>query len=448
MEGHHPIEPYACLSHRWGFSKPLQLLKDNKVDFTTTIPWDSVPQLFKDAMTVAVQLGLRFIWIDSLCIVQDDDADWQTEAASMASIYKNARLTIAASAACGSEESLFCHCSPLMLGKSLETSSRCPYTVRQQPRHSVRITPHVFPLRTRGWAFQERLLSPRVVHFGYDEVVWECRELKKCECGYSNPTGDVALLDAFHKAVSPCLSKSFSEDARRLWWIVVEQYTRLELTYPRDRLMALAGVAQEIGAKYQAHLGRYFAGLWENELLLQYAWAADGLLSARPFPHVAPTWSWASITSPITYHKSSYIHTFQAEIIDIVTVPACPSPFGQIASGSATLKGPAIEGIVESTNPCIVAVFGRPFDIKEDYSLGVEGEGHIGDGTQVLLLAIVEHFYGAQKYLVLNPVKNEKDLFERIGIMQAKDHRAGLRSRKETKAYLDSHSYEKTVTII
>lgn len=452
VEGQDSRVPYACLSHRWGSSNPLRLLKYNKADFAKVIPWQSVPQLFKDAMTVAIQLGLQHIWIDSLCIIQDDDTDWQIEAASMASIYKSAQLTIAASAARGSEERLFRRCSPMRLGKRLETSRGYTFTVRQRLQHNALRTPKEFPLRTRGWAFQEQFLSPRVAHFTHDELVWECRENRQCECGSHNPTGDYSLKNHFHKAVAANPVVFTHGRITSHWFEIVKRYSALDLTFHQDKLIAIAGVAQEIGSRYQAQLGHYLAGLWEKAQPSQLLWETNRL-ARRPFPKSAPTWSWASITTPINYrHDENEDYAPISKIIQIATIPVGPSPYGQIVSGSLTLRGPVLEGTVELKSPCMAAIFGRSFRIREDYTLGAQGEGDVEHGSKILLLAMSESRWYRRTYLVLYPMKEEKDLYELIGVIRIIGRGIGSDGGDERlKAkilFLDGHSFEKTVTIV
>lgn len=98
---------YIALSHCWGGKQPLITTKENKCSMKTCIPWAKLPNTFQDAISVTRRLGLRYIWIDSLCIVQDDAEDWEREAAKMALIFEAAYLTVAATAATNGNVCIF-----------------------------------------------------------------------------------------------------------------------------------------------------------------------------------------------------------------------------------------------------------------------------------------------------------------------------------------------------
>jgi len=141
-------------------------------------------------MQLTIKLGFRYIWIDSLCIIQDDAEDWELESALMSEIYQNAVLTIAATSSSGDNEGSgkrSVHRAPDIEVALPENVGAGHIGVRKPLDHFDVQTAggllNHFPLLTRGWAFQERLLSPRVLHICQSELVWECRETSKCECG-------------------------------------------------------------------------------------------------------------------------------------------------------------------------------------------------------------------------------------------------------------------------
>lgn len=89
---------YVALSHCWGQSRHLLLKRDNVESLKADIPWKDLPRTFQDAINVTRALGIRYIWIDSLCIIQDDKMDWEVEAEKMGALYSNASFVIAATA--------------------------------------------------------------------------------------------------------------------------------------------------------------------------------------------------------------------------------------------------------------------------------------------------------------------------------------------------------------
>lgn len=193
---------YIALSHRWGSYKPLVTTLSNLDDHMAGISWGETSKTFQYAIIICQRLGVDFIWIDSLCIIQDSTADWETEAAQMSSIYSNAWVTTAADGASDPHEGF------LVGNRQKDRNKVCIFSapgksggevqifVREErgprtlpfPHHVVdRFT--VSSLEDRGWIFQESFLSPRILHFPADEMTWECLTMAQCECqlGSSNP---------------------------------------------------------------------------------------------------------------------------------------------------------------------------------------------------------------------------------------------------------------------
>jgi len=191
---------YATLSHCWGSTQIIATKRANVTTFEEAIHWHLLPKTFQDAIVTALRLKVYYIWIDSLCIIQDDEIDWDTEAAIMGAIYENSYLTIAAtsspsgaipflgqrSARYGPQTLHFPNPERLsstinndtVHGNSDDIKS---LRVRQGPStRSINLSqlfnPRIYgPLTTRGWALQERVLSSRIVHFTEEGIVWECR---------------------------------------------------------------------------------------------------------------------------------------------------------------------------------------------------------------------------------------------------------------------------------
>lgn len=182
--------PYIALSHCWGKRQTCITTRKSITSRKAGIPWTKIPRTFQDVIQIALQLGFCYIWIDSLCIIQDDAEDWEDQSAVMSEIYQNAVLTLAATSSEGDHEGC-CEknaqrIAPLEIMLP-EDIGACRIAVRKPLHHfdtqnAEGLLTH-FPLLTRGWAFQERLLSPRVLHICKSELVWECREASACECG-------------------------------------------------------------------------------------------------------------------------------------------------------------------------------------------------------------------------------------------------------------------------
>lgn len=192
-----------CLSYCWGGSLPIRTTRETTKTFCERIVWRHLPRTFQDAVSVARFLGISFIWIDSLCIIQDDEQDWESEAAQMANIYGRSTITIAATQSSGPNAGLFHILPPDCLDRPV---SHAVLPLETPPLHYRSVISHgelqncmddyftgrqssTFPLLRRAWAFQEHLLSPRIVHFTTRELVWECSHAMSCCCTPPNTIG-------------------------------------------------------------------------------------------------------------------------------------------------------------------------------------------------------------------------------------------------------------------
>lgn len=178
---------YAALSHCWGKQQVLTTTTDTIEARKKAIDWNKIPQTFQDSIRYCLVLGIHYLWIDALCIVQDDLSDWEIESAKMADIYQNALITLAATSAMDSSAGMF-NQTLGKLGSVVEMDSViAPIMVREKLAHwtssSHLVTLQQWPLLMRGWAFQERCLSKRVLHFCKQELIWECFQISDCECG-------------------------------------------------------------------------------------------------------------------------------------------------------------------------------------------------------------------------------------------------------------------------
>lgn len=294
-----PVEPlYATLSHCWGKKEFQKTLLSNVDAFKRGFAISSLPQTFQDAITVARGLGINYLWIDSLCIIQDSKEDWKTQSALMASVYSNSYLNIAATASADSSQSFLSsqnrdHASihvlpderfPAIGDKIFARHSlREVHKLFSTPSQNVNSINTEVQLLSRAWVFQERHLAPRTLHFHPSEIVLECREGLRCEC-----TG----LDNF--STNP--QRDFNNMSFNAWYGVVEEFSRLSLTYQSDKLEALNGVARVFWEKLNC---RYLKGLWEDDMAKGLLWNVTRFPPAKPSTRqsseVAPTWSWASL---------------------------------------------------------------------------------------------------------------------------------------------------------
>ncbi|KAK0666983.1 heterokaryon incompatibility protein-domain-containing protein, partial [Cercophora samala] len=289
---------YATLSHSWGSVLPLTLTGARMNSFKQGIPLPELPKTFQEAVQVARRFGIEYIWIDCLCIIQDSAEDWKRESVLMASIYGNSHLNIAATA-------------------SRDGRGGCFRPRRPSALHPVKMTIHdrdfylldaemwweafeKAPLNTRAWVLQERLLSPRVLHFDHDQLVWECNELTASE---RYPHGINGLIPAprfLRNRLDSLLQTALlpGQELFHAWKPIIRAYSSCALTKSSDKLIALHGIASRIKDVLKAS---YSAGLFSTNLESQLLWKVlENEKATRPDQHVAPSWSWASMIGPVS----------------------------------------------------------------------------------------------------------------------------------------------------
>jgi len=297
--GHHA--PYMTLSHCWGGKQPLTTTTDTLEQRCIGIPMASLPDLYRDAVTVTRKLGIQYLWIDSLCILQDSKDDWAKEAAVMGNVYRLSYLTLYALS------SPDCSHGMLVRRQSLTSAA----TQLANNIHSLEKTrAHVFktaPLCRRAWALQERLLSPRLLFYSDGEMFWECLAHSAREGNhrivphkptpyryesYECPQVKIQLVRPLDD--NPSFPVSLPSD----WQIIVSEYSRCRLTYRSDKLPALSGLA----SMYRRNTGyTYVAGMWIENLASELLWYCpveqDYLHEDTEItndPCMEPSWSWIS----------------------------------------------------------------------------------------------------------------------------------------------------------
>jgi hypothetical protein len=178
---------YACLSHCWGINVDVAKTTTNNLeDFMTNIPLAQLTTTLRDAITICRRLGIFYLWIDSLCIIQDSKHDWKDQASRMADIYENSFITIAATKSKNSTGGCFAKCDEKYLSKPVPGYQ--DIYVRQTPRsfpwsRGQVISSTDWPLLNRAWIYQEMRLSRRILHFCANEVVWQCQTVQRSESG-------------------------------------------------------------------------------------------------------------------------------------------------------------------------------------------------------------------------------------------------------------------------
>ncbi|PMD49472.1 HET-domain-containing protein, partial [Hyaloscypha bicolor E] len=293
---------YITLSHCWGNTEhqPVQTTTQTLLQHYKEISWEALGQTFRDAILITRELGLQFLWIDSLCIIQDSGSDWETESAGMAEVYLNSLMTLAATASLNS--------SGRAIPEVADTFVRKP--VRHghdnicMKRGGIETGA---PLLSRAWVYQETVMSPRTVHFHSEELIWECREDVSCECGYFKFPEVHEEIYGMARHVTNTWKSPFAmlqfdnkglgsaENMLDEWYRIIDAYSGLKLTHDGDRLPALAGLACRFAEALDTS---YLAGLWLSDLWKGLLWRRNSDVTCRRLSGpkaTIPTWSWASI---------------------------------------------------------------------------------------------------------------------------------------------------------
>jgi hypothetical protein len=351
---------YIALSHVWGLAKgipktTLATLQSHK----KSIPWSTLPRAYQEAVFLTRALGFRWLFIDSLCLIQDDVQEKLEDSLKMDEIFGNAFLTIAAtSASDSSTQPLFPpKTQPFKIQATDNKGSLHKINVREQPSHYSFKAPfdtnaHMnewelpfnmteeanvhTPLLIRAWPYAERLLSPRVLHFTKSEMILECREGFQCECGriddntydtrpydqvkheygrvlwetanrpqQANSNGNLGhtRMDSMtNQLASTNLTNGAQlellrrrDETLQLWSYIITEYTARHLTYDSDRLIAIASIAKALSPTLQSG---YIAGQWTFSTLGLLWYPNDSQRCRRPKlaqGQNVPSWSWASV---------------------------------------------------------------------------------------------------------------------------------------------------------
>ncbi|KAF2478251.1 HET-domain-containing protein [Lindgomyces ingoldianus] len=275
---------YVTVSHRWRQEGMPKLLRSNAETLKQRIDPTILPLAFQDSLILAKRLDIRYIWIDALCILQDDESDWERESSIMGQVYRNAVCNFGASAAAKKPVGLFIDRDPRLASAFSVSIHRKGHEEKyfgytEQMHDDVLKT----NLSDRGWILQERLLSPRSVYFG-QQLTWECSELVACETfpegtpatRYLSPWGRSGYPFRMTNLLLKNLKYTHKDEEQhetkeiyRKWLYIAEEFMKCRLTYEDDRFPALSGLAK---CFQQVLNDEYVAGLWRNDLLRGLLW--------------------------------------------------------------------------------------------------------------------------------------------------------------------------------
>ncbi|KAL2060176.1 hypothetical protein VTL71DRAFT_9571 [Oculimacula yallundae] len=425
---------YLTLSHCWGKAPICTLRLENIAAFMTEIPLGILSNTFQDAIVVTRGLGVDYIWIDSLCIIQDKDCDdWSKEAGKMASVYSSSFLNIAATNAENGNGGLFYRGPPQpetifrvdAVAKGGKVTGTC------FPTSMWKIWSQSLPLLRRGWVFQEMILAPRTVHFTWNQIFWECNTINFCSAWPDGKTPwewgrFVHLLGLLKKPVS-------AYD----WRSIVQEYSKYSLTYGTDRLIALSGIAR---ALQQTQHQEYCVGLWKENLIDQLCWHRSTGFTEHIRPnaedwkdeYMGPSWSWISLAYPVDLHYKKFDRA-HARVLGINAEYATSDIFGAVTSAELYLTCDYVCSIkipvpLEPTDTAGMTLWPTAnchiWDVDVQLKLNFD---YRGKGDLCYLVALLSKPTGEVKPNLLSGL-----ILQSTGIKSGEYHRIGIFTASET----------------
>lgn len=469
---------YATLSYSWGGKKFCATTAGSYEErLKRGFEEEELPLAFREAAIVARYLDIDYIWIDSLCIVQDDIDDWEEQAAQMGQIFESAAITIAASLTHDPYNSLFAKRNPKYEEFELyDDLTRRHASVVFKARRKIVFGIHaktgrskeVDRLDTRAWGLQEKLLSCRLIAFTGAEVQWTCQRSKRCECQRKSYTPQPLFLLPVKEA-----EIEHKYGYAKAWSRIVEPYSGRDLTFPGDRLPALSGLAK----KFQEVTSfTYIAGLWKETIWYDLMWQCDIVTPDTPMAeslaksvsltasYMGPTFSWVSVPVAVNYKLAR--HSYPGARIRHMNVISCKySTVGRNVLGKAmdsfiNMHGPIIDARLRRNSEhsagyelCVMDTVYQPnsdqraiceFSIDVNHTTGngantalstmhnlTDRGRQIGFGdrqTPVVLFGVysIHHpKYMYQNFLILRSLPGRSHTYERVGIGSGKIYNKG-----------------------
>ncbi len=457
VDGTGRFENYAAFSHRW-VGGPTPAWATRRRTLLKRRDWFQVNQLpasIMDAIKTTHLLGLDYVWIDSVCIIQDSSDDWNNEASKMADVYAKAYVTLFADSAADDAHSFL---QPRKTFPStpitIKGETNTPITIRirnaaedgsRYPKGALfeQDTQIASYLSKRAWILQEQLLSKRKLHFGKHQVYWVCRHGVIAEDGQVSAIRNVALYETYLFE-----STEITEPEIGIaWGKVIERYSSLDLTFKEDKLPALSGIANVVSKNLNSD---YICGIWKRSFAIGLAWYIPikdpNDKSSRPEKYRAPSFSWACVDDAISMMKfedkssrnfpdsiglpkfpdtiglPNFLDTIEITLIDSDIALEGMDPFGKVRGGKIIVCGPMCKAI--SLGPYPQALSDTDKGYNPVYDMGMTPVGSMwadaSDDIPYGEITCLKLFGGFKDvFLVLVPLdtKDENCLtYRRVGL--------------------------------
>ena len=402
------------LSHCWGERdgpRPPKLTDANLGSMRNHIPAETLPRTFRDAIQLTRSLGVSYLWIDSLCIIQDSLEDCRRESRLMDKVYRYSACNIMADAAINCDGGLFFGRDTQRLGiftldekQTSSLSHRSTVCFTQDYVNAKSDSGKGSLLYSRGWVCQERWLAPRQTSQSWDK----------------------GLVHPHKHTVSRRHTFSFS------WRAMIESYTTCTLTEEQDKLIAIQGLVNT----YKSFMDdEYLAGLWRIHLPSGLMWAtrnglqANGEPTYRPKTYRAPSWSWASVEGTVELfpevHSGEDRWVELCQVLEAKTTPLGEDTTGQVSDGHIKIRGRLLsteDMSFHSSPKGKVAQIARSREStpsKSWINCQIDDIGQWSPRNNALLPVLQCDHRSPQscmlKGLVLVPAEGHTDTYERIG---------------------------------
>lgn len=418
-----PLSEYVTLSYCYGAAKPTRLHRKTLPALRQGVAGSSLPKTIADAAFITRELGFRYLWVDAICLMQDDAEEMLSESSQMDKVYSGASLNLAATSSKDSHGGLFYSRNVAALQPcivDITGSDIIPGTYYCLRSTIWQDLIDRSPLAARAWVLQERALAKRTLHFTRNELLWECQE--KC-CAESFSDGIPAQLGASEKYTS-VVSFNKKEHHRQVgnWHEIVRAYTQANLTYRSDKLIAMSALARQYATRNRFRERDYIVGLWRSELPNALLWHIEKGL--RPTKYRAPSWTWASMDGAVQYPPPSQSSKDTCvEVLDI-SIKYKTDPFGLVESGNLKLRGFLVKGNLHRSKDhwdrttCTISGLHSEFTIAS--AIFDERLPRVGDNAleEIYCLPVLETVDRMEGLLLRAMDEIGKGVFRRLGAFQ------------------------------
>ncbi|KAL7621706.1 hypothetical protein AAE478_009033 [Parahypoxylon ruwenzoriense] len=399
---------YVALSYCWGGDQPVKLLSNSEASLENGVPFVSLPASLQDAVTCARELGYRYLWIDALCIMQDSVEDKLQELGKMASIYRDAVVTIiAASASTVSEGYLGYDRVGSVVSRSRPSKAKtgpCRVNVEFDNGQigTLTIIPKIdgnvkSPTDKRGWCLQESILPRRLLYYGQEELLFRCQTLD-CQPVMASP------ID-YRKGINPPrILQQRDIDRKYLWHNLVLDYSWRNISVEADKVYAIAGIIEELQRDWTDEC---FFGIWRSRFLEELCWSSRKQPSVRP--RYAPSWSWMCMSAGVDTDRRDWDNVDAA--------------LNMISGGAIELTCRIMTTSHPARSPAAIADWKRP-RISWRPDLGIDANEEEGGRVDYLYIgsATWENEYTKKKSKAANiaiaVVELEGSVYRRVGLVE------------------------------